>query len=209
MKKWIAPMALLLGVLAIAGYSFSGGSDAPEMVILPADAPLPEGATSSALEAAGQPDTVEPTAEAEKAYVYEPQRVDYSGKTVSFSDIEMGDAGEYVEIPLEDILEKKFVRFNYKGKQLVRMLAYVSPSGRIVTAVRACEPCKNYEKFFIQDNILVCGKCGTTWTLEELNGIQGGCMDYPPDELPNIIRGKSVLIKKDALEAWKERVIRR
>jgi hypothetical protein len=205
MNKWIAPAALLLGVLAVAAYAFSGGNDSPAMVILPADAPLPEGATSTALEAAEAPDTAGPTAEVEKAYVYEPQKVSYSGKTVSFSEIELSDAGEYIEIPLEDILEKKLVRFNYQGNKLVRMLAYVAPSGRIVTSVRVCEPCKNYEKFFIQDDVLVCGKCGTTWTLEQLNGIQGGCMAYPPDELPNIIRGKSVLIKKSDLEAWKER----
>lgn len=198
--RWAAPVAVVLSVLAVAVLALLGRGEAPRQVVLPEDAPLPGSAARAA--AAAAPSASAPS---ERPFVYEQRPVDYAGKSVLLGDVAAKDVGEYVELPLEDVLGKKLVRFDHQGARKVPMLAYVAPSGRIVTAVRACEPCKNYDKFSIEGDILVCGKCGTRWTLEDLKGISGGCMAYPPDELPNIIRGRSILVRKSDMDAWKER----
>lgn len=85
------------------------------------------------------------------------------------------------------------------------MLAYVAPSGRLVVATSMCEPCRSYQ-FHIEGNDLVCNTCLTHWDLNTLKGINGGCLDFPPQEVKTVVQGDTVQIQQSELEAWIPRI---
>jgi len=133
-------------------------------------------------------------------------KVDYAGQTVRMTDIQAKVEKGQISIPLSEVMEKKMVRFEYQGKGgVVPLLAYVTQSGRVVTAVSMCEPCKS-TRFHIKDKTLVCNACYTEWDLENLKGIKGGCLNYPPDVIPSTIEKGRILIEEKIVEEWKPRV---
>jgi uncharacterized membrane protein len=111
-----------------------------------------------------------------------------------------------ISIPVEAVLEKKIVRFEYEGNGTkIPLLSYVTQTGKLVTAVSMCEPCRS-TRFHIRDKILVCNACGTEWNLETLKGIQGGCLNYPPDVIPSSIDKDRIQIDEKIVTQWKPRV---
>lgn len=87
------------------------------------------------------------------------------------------------------------------GGNILPVLAYIAPSGKLVVATSFCEPCRS-TTFHLEGNILVCDVCFTRWELNTLLGIGGGCFDYPPEELTAEIRGDTVFVPAADLEAW-------
>ncbi len=134
------------------------------------------------------------------------------GPTQNYSQaekVEMTDIDSVVEngkitTSLKAIKDNTIVGFQYKGEQEFPLLAYISPSGKLVTAVSMCEPCKS-TRFHIEGDQLVCNACGTRWILNTLKGISGGCVDYPPDEVSNDVQGDKVLIDEKIIKEWKPR----
>ncbi len=132
-------------------------------------------------------------------------RVNYSGQTLPMTDIVAKVEDGKIAIPLDLVKEKKMVRFEYEGKGLkVPLLAYVTPAGRVVTAISMCEPCRS-TRFHIQDQALVCNACNTEWNLETLKGIRGGCMNYPPEVIPSTVERDRILIEEGVVLGWKPR----
>jgi uncharacterized membrane protein len=132
-------------------------------------------------------------------------RVDYSGQTVPMTDIVAKVKNGRISIPVDSVKQKKLVRFEYEGNGVkIPLLAYVTPAGRVVTAISMCEPCRS-SRFHIQDKTLVCNACDTEWSLETLKGISGGCMNYPPEVIPNTVEKESVLIQEKLVLGWKPR----
>jgi hypothetical protein len=132
--------------------------------------------------------------------------VDYTGQTIQMADVQVKTAAGKIAIPMEAVLEKKIVRFEVetpKGK--IPLTAYLTPSGRVVTAVSMCEPCRS-SRFHIKGTSLICNACATEWTLETLKGIRGGCLAYPPDAMPNKVENGQILIEEKAVLDWKPRV---
>ncbi len=131
--------------------------------------------------------------------------VDYAGQTIPMTDIVAKVEKGKISIPLDVVKEKKMVRFEYDGKGVkIPLLAYVTLAGRVVTAISMCEPCRS-TRFHIQDKTLVCNACNTEWSLETLKGIQGGCMDYPPEVIPSTVEKDRVLIEEKVVLGWKPR----
>jgi len=131
-------------------------------------------------------------------------KVDYAGQKIAMADIQAKVENGKISIPLDVVKEKKMVRFEYQGNG-VPLLAYVTPSGRVVTAVSMCEPCRS-TRFHINDKKIVCNACGTEWNLETLKGIQGGCLNYPPDVIPSMIDKDRIQIDEKNITQWKPRV---
>jgi uncharacterized membrane protein len=133
-------------------------------------------------------------------------KVDYSGQTIRMVDIQAKVEKGKISIPLDVVTEKKMVRFEYeKNGFRIPLLAYVAPSGRVVTAVSMCEPCRS-TRFHIKNKTIVCNACATEWTLETLKGIQGGCLNYPPDVIPSAIEKDRIQIDERIVNQWKPRV---
>ena len=131
-------------------------------------------------------------------------KVDYTGQTIPMVDIQAKVDNGKISISLDAVKEKKMVRFEYPGNG-VPLLAYIAPSGRVVTAVSMCEPCRS-TRFHINDKKIVCNACATEWNLETLKGIQGGCLDYPPDVIPSTIEKDRIQIDEKIITQWKPRV---
>lgn len=124
----------------------------------------------------------------------QPQQIEYTindGK-VSFS--------------LTALREKKMIAFDYHIEhRTVPIMAFITTAGKLVTAIRLCEPC-NSMNFRIEGNELACGNCETRWKLDNLEGIQGSCQKYPPDPIPSEIVGNYVVINESAIKNWKMRI---
>ncbi|MCL4426407.1 MAG: DUF2318 domain-containing protein [Firmicutes bacterium] len=133
------------------------------------------------------------------------RRVNYGSDILEMTPVTARVSAGILSLPTQVVKEKKLVSFDYKkGNQTVPLLAYLSPSGRLVTAVRLCEPCES-TTFFINKNNLVCGVCGTTWSLETLKGITGGCISYPPAKLASREEGEQLIIDEPTILAWRPR----
>ena len=131
--------------------------------------------------------------------------VDYTGQTITMTDVSVRVENGKISIPVETVLEKKMVRFEYEGNGVkIPLLSYVTRNGKVITAVSMCEPCRS-TRFHIKNKTLVCNACGTEWNLETLKGIRGGCMNYPPEVLPSTVEKDHVLIDEKAVLAWKPR----
>ena len=132
--------------------------------------------------------------------------VDYTGQTIRMTDIVAKVEKGRIAIPLSAVKDNNMVRFEYEGKGVqVPLLSYMTLAGRVVTAISMCEPCRS-TRFHIQDKTLVCNACYTEWNLETLQGIKGGCMNYPPEVIPNTVENDQILIKEELVVNWKPRV---
>jgi uncharacterized membrane protein len=133
-------------------------------------------------------------------------RVDYTGQTVPMADVQAKVENGKISIPLDVVIEKRLVRFEYEGQGLkIPLLSYITLSGRVVTAISMCEPCRS-TRFHIKDKAMVCNACYTEWNLEDLKGIKGGCLNYPPEVIPNTVDKGRVIIDEKVVLNWKPRV---
>lgn len=134
------------------------------------------------------------------------EKVSYKNQTIRMTPVDIVAGSGYIEIPMEIVKDKKIVYFEYnKGGKQVPLMAYITPSGKLVTAVSMCEPCRS-TKFHIEGEEMVCNACGTRWTLEGLQGVSGGCLAYPPDVVAHAIEGGKVKIPETIILGWKPRV---
>jgi uncharacterized membrane protein len=133
-------------------------------------------------------------------------RGEYNHQTIAMAPVQATVHDGVIELPQDAVKSNELVSFSYgKGENEIPLLAYVTPSGKLVTAVSMCEPCRS-TKFHIEGNTMVCNACSTKWDLETLQGIEGGCLKYPPDVLGNILEGRNILIKEKDVRNWKPRV---
>lgn len=134
------------------------------------------------------------------------EKVSYKNQNIRMTTVDAVAGSGYIEIPSEIVKEKKIVYFEYnKGGKQVPLMAYITPSGKLVTAVSMCEPCRS-TKFHIEGDEMVCNACGTRWTLEGLQGVSGGCLAYPPDVVAHTLEGGKVKIQDTIILGWKPRV---
>lgn len=134
------------------------------------------------------------------------EKVDYSGQTIRMTDIQAKVEKGIISIPLNEVVQKKLVRFEYEGNGLkIPLLAYITLSGRVVTAISMCEPCRS-TRFHIKDKSMVCNACSTEWNLDTLKGIKGGCLNYPPEVIPSKVEKDRILIDEKVVRDWKPRV---
>jgi uncharacterized protein len=134
------------------------------------------------------------------------EKVDYTGQTIAMTDVSVRVENGKISIPVETVLEKKMVRFEYEGNGVkIPLLSYVTRNGKVITAVSMCEPCRS-TRFHIRGTTLVCNACGTEWNLDTLKGIQGGCLNYPPDLVPSTLVQNQIQIDEKIVAQWKPRV---
>jgi uncharacterized Zn finger protein (UPF0148 family) len=111
-----------------------------------------------------------------------------------------------ISFSLTDLLQYKMVSFDYVAPSAtVPIIAFISPSGKLITAIRFCDPC-NSKSFRIDGNELVCGVCETRWKLSNLEGVSGSCQKYPPDPIPSRVDGNRVVIDESLVKQWKMRI---
>ncbi len=110
-----------------------------------------------------------------------------------------------VEVPLELVKRNKLVSFEYmRPDGPVPLLAYMTPSGRVVTAIGLSEPC-NSKSFHIEGDDIVCNLCLTHWKLDTLEPVKGDCWKYPLDMLTHAVYEGRLILREADLQHWKPR----
>jgi len=87
----------------------------------------------------------------------------------------------------------------YRDGEYVPLMAVLTTSGKVVVALRVCEPCGSFSFHIEESKYIVCDSCGTRWDIETLSGVSGGCVNYPPPRLEGSLSGNSVEINLSAL----------
>ncbi len=132
--------------------------------------------------------------------------------TINMTPIKATVEGESLVISLDEVKKYKLVRFEYdrsKGElepKVLPLLAYVSPSGNLITAVSMCEPCRSTSFHFESDRTITCDACGTKWDIETIQGVSGACLNYPPDPVKSEVRGDKIYIPLSELNSWQVRI---
>lgn len=140
----------------------------------------------------------------QEGFTVEP--VDYKGKTIEMRSIESFTQDGKINISISDIVDNNIVYTEYEnGSLTIPLMAYATPTGRIVAAVSICEPCRS-TKFFIDGNDLVCSACFTRWELDGMEPISGGCLNYPPDEQGYEVDGDYITLDEEVISSWTPRV---
>jgi uncharacterized protein len=131
--------------------------------------------------------------------------IDYTNRTVEMIDISSRVEDGFLIFSLDDVRQHQLVKTEYQGATaIVPVLAYISPKGRLVTAISLSEPC-NATRFTIIDNAIKCNNCPAHWELNTMNAL-ACCPNNPPDPISSQVVGNEVRIAVSTLENWRRRL---
>ena len=123
---------------------------------------------------------------------------------VTYPNPSVSPGGAKVSLPSSFVSEKKLVFFDLKLKNQTGTLTYLgrtiplsayrngeylplivisTPTQKVFTGIRVCEPCGSFSFHAVDGKYLVCDACGTRWDLETMMGVSGGCVNFPPPRL--------------------------
>jgi hypothetical protein len=71
----------------------------------------------------------------------------------------------------------------YRDAEYLPLIIISTPKGKTISGIRVCEPCLSFSFHMVEGKFLRCDACGTIWDIETLQGLTGGCMNYPPPKL--------------------------
>lgn len=135
-----------------------------------------------------------------KTYVYE--------QVTPMTLINNEVVGENAIISLSEVIDVGFAttRVNVKNnyKDYMPLSAFFNKSGQLVVTLAVCEPCRS-ELQRIDGEYLICESCRTIWTLNNLQGVSGGCKDYPPEAIYYEVVGDEIQIPTNQLSNWTPR----
>jgi hypothetical protein len=130
---------------------------------------------------------------------------EYDSTFVESSDIAFREEGTDLVFPLDQLKQLKLVRFEYRGGKTPRhVLAYLAPTGQLVTAISVSEHCGSTE-FKIKDDKIYCAHCPSYWDMMTMEAY-ACCSKYFPDPIPSRVVGSDVHIPKILVEKWAGRM---
>ncbi len=139
---------------------------------------------------------------AQQPVVSEP--VHYTGESLGMTEVKATQHNGYFILSLDEIKQNKFVRAWYDAPTTeIPVVAYISPKGRLVTAIGITEPCGNSD-YTIVDNHIHCSNCTGEWDMNSMTAF-GSCPKYNPDPIPSKVDGDDVLIAVNDLNGWNRR----
>jgi uncharacterized membrane protein len=103
--------------------------------------------------------------------------------------------GETVYIPLSEVQNDWNTHFRLDtqaGK--MTFMAYLLKD-KIYVRANVCPPCRSIG-YALDNNILVCERCATTFKADTGDGIQGACVDYPKALVPYQISNGNIIMKQ-------------
>jgi nitrite reductase/ring-hydroxylating ferredoxin subunit len=87
----------------------------------------------------------------------------------------------------------------------MNFMAYVL-AGEIYVRANVCPPCRSIG-FSLNEEILVCDRCATTFEAKTGEGIVGACVDYPKALVPYEIEdGNIVMSSTDLTTAYQDTI---
>ncbi|QNO13439.1 DUF2318 domain-containing protein [Alkalicella caledoniensis] len=132
----------------------------------------------------------------------------YIGEVIAMTVIEPVIEDDKVLIPLQTVNENNIVTFEIANDQgeLVPLMAYITPSGRLFVGSSMCEPCRG-RTFSLAGDTLLCDTCRTTYTIEDHEFISGAvaCGSYPPVNMNPTINQGTIEIDLQEILSWRIR----
>jgi nitrite reductase/ring-hydroxylating ferredoxin subunit len=87
-------------------------------------------------------------------------------------------ASDTVSIPVSEVENNWNVHFNLKTQgEDMNFMTYIV-GGEIFVRANVCPPCWS-TGFSLQEAVLICDRCATTFEAKTGEGIQGACVDFP------------------------------
>lgn len=128
----------------------------------------------------------------------------YREDRISSTPVEARMEAGLIAIPLKIVQEKKLVRF-FDPEQIqdVPMIAYVTPQGKLVTAMSKSENCGSTD-FYLSGNDIHCASCASYWNMASMEAY-ACCQKYYPDPIPSRVVGDQVRIDPEIIRNWKSR----
>lgn len=126
-------------------------------------------------------------------------------KIIQPTDIKPEVKDGKILIGVGDVISNRIVYFEYtrpSDSQVIPMLAYIRPSGKLFVGVSLCPPCQAKKQHLEPDGTLTCNSCGTKRDPETQAGISGACKLYPLDEMPHKLAGDKIEIAETSLAKW-------
>jgi hypothetical protein len=133
------------------------------------------------------------------------ESVDYGEREIPMTDIQFRVENGYVIISLDDVIQHRIVFINYQGPTSpIPVMAYISPIGKLVTAISINEPC-NETRFKIVGNDIKAEKCRAIW---DMNSMEAHicCTNNYPDPIPSEVTGNEVRISERTILSWNRRL---
>lgn len=103
--------------------------------------------------------------------------------------------GDVVSIPVADVNDNTNVHFKVNTNSdagEIAVMAY-KLDDEIVIRSNVCPPCGSIG-FSLDDTVLVCDSCGTTFDATTGSGIQGACVNYPKESIPYTESGGIIIM---------------
>lgn len=127
-----------------------------------------------------------------------------AGKIVSTKSIAVIE-GDDIVIPADVVTNYRIVRVNDpEGIQSVPILLYVTPRGKIVTAMSISEACRS-DDFYLEGENIHCAHCPSTWNMESMEAY-ACCQKYYPDPIPSTVVSGKIRIAKSIVQNWRTRL---
>lgn len=114
--------------------------------------------------------------------------------------------GDTVSIPVSEVENNWNVHFKVEMQDSnMTFMAYVL-DGEIYVRANVCPPCHSIG-YSLDEDILVCDRCATTFNAKTGAGINGACVGYPKAAVPyEIMGGNIVMNSADLITAYQDTV---
>jgi nitrite reductase/ring-hydroxylating ferredoxin subunit len=184
MKKKIIVSAIVLSlVLIIVSCSAptSASVPAPKTVNIPSSSPAPAVNTFPA-----PPSNPKPTGPIKEKWI-----------TAQVT-------GDAVSIPVNDVKSSWNTAFKIVNSgSTLNFMAYVS-NGEIQVRANVCPPCRSIG-YSLNNDVLVCDTCGTTFKATDGSGIQGACVKFPKAAIQyKVVNDTLVMNVVDLVDAYQK-----
>ncbi|NWF77898.1 MAG: DUF2318 domain-containing protein [Chloroflexi bacterium] len=121
-----------------------------------------------------------------------------SSQRIEATWVEPQVVGDTVSIPVSEVENNWNVHFNVNtpGGDM-NFMAYVL-DGEIYVRANVCPPCQSIG-FSLDEDILVCDRCATTFRAQTGEGISGACVGYPKAAVAYEISGGNIVMNSTDL----------
>lgn len=128
----------------------------------------------------------------------------YRDEQIRSTPVEAVMVGGKIGVPLRTVQEHKLVRFfDPEKQQEVPIIAYITPQGKLVTAMSKSEQCGSTD-FYLSGNNIHCASCGSYWNMASMEAY-ACCQRFFPDPIPSSVSGDMVVIDPAAVRQWRSR----
>lgn len=129
----------------------------------------------------------------------------YRDEQIRSTPVEATMVNGMIAVPLRLVQEHRLVRFfDPEGIQEIPVIAYITPQGKLVTAISRSDHCGSTD-FYLSGNNIHCASCPSYWNMASLEAY-ACCQRYYPDPIPSTVSGDMVVIDAARVRQWQGRL---